>query len=87
MSPGVTFPSPVGGVPLDLDFVPSVLFASLYSIVTLAGLYHLIRPATRTLVVVGTFSFVVERYVLQADSQTISLTPHSAQSRRLRSPC
>ena len=59
----VSFPAPVGGVPFDRDFGPSILFAALYAILVFFAIYRLARRATRTMVVVGTFAFVFERYV------------------------
>lgn len=56
-----SFPAPVGGVPSDRDFGPSVLFAILYAILIIIAIYRFARTATRTLVVLGTFAFAVER--------------------------
>lgn len=62
MSSAILFPSPIGGVPSSIDYAPSVLFACLYGVLVLAGLYRMGHPATRTMVSIGTFIFVVERY-------------------------
>lgn len=61
MSSAILFPSPIGGVPSSIDYAPSVLFACLYGVLVLAGLYRMGHPATRTMVSIGTFIFVVER--------------------------
>lgn len=62
-SDNVSFPAPVGGVPFELDFGPSILFACLYAMLVLLSIYRMSRSATRITVVWGTFAFVVERYV------------------------
>ena len=62
--PDYTFPSPIGGVPFELDFAPSVLFATLYGILSVIAFYRMAHPATRTLCLLGTTSFVVERCAL-----------------------
>lgn len=64
MSSGVLFPSPVGGVPIDADFAPSVLFASLYTILIAVAICRLSHPSTRTMVSIGTLIFIIERYAL-----------------------
>ena len=64
MSSTFKFPSPIGGVPFDLDFAPSILFAIVYAVAVVGALYRLIRRASSTTVVTGTFAFIVERCVL-----------------------
>ena len=64
MSSGVLFPSPVGGVPIDADFAPSVMFSSLYTILIAVAIYRLSHPSTRTMVSIGTLIFIIERYAL-----------------------
>lgn len=61
MSTNVTFPVPVGGVPLSHDLGPSIIFAILYAILVCIAVYRFARTATRTFVVIGTFAFVFER--------------------------
>lgn len=61
-STNVSFPAPVGGVPFERDFGPSILFACLCAALVFTGIYRFARSTTRTTVVVGTFAFVVERY-------------------------
>lgn len=61
MSSELMFPSPIGGVPLDADFAPSVLFACLYAILVFVGVYRFARSSTRTFVMLSAFAFVVER--------------------------
>ena len=59
----VSFPAPIGGVPLKDDFAPSIVFASAFAILTAIGAYRLAKPATRTLAVLGPFLFCLEKYV------------------------
>jgi len=66
MSSPVQFPSPIGGVPFDLDFIPSIIFAAAYGIISIGAFYRLARSASRTLVVLGTLAFTVERVVIYA---------------------
>lgn len=56
------FPAPVGGVPFEKDFVPSVIISSLYAVLFFVGVFRLARSSTRTTVILGTFAFVTERY-------------------------
>lgn len=62
-SNNVSFPAPVGGVPFERDFGPSILFACLFAALVFVAIFRFARSATRTTVVVGTFAFAVERYV------------------------
>ena len=43
MSSPFEFPSPIGGVPFDSDFGPSILFAALYAVVCLLGFWRVKR--------------------------------------------
>lgn len=60
-STNISFPAPVGGVPFERDFGPSILFSCLYAVLVLAGIYRFARSSSRTTVVLGTFAFVFER--------------------------
>ena len=62
-SEGTSFPAPIGGVPFERDFGPSVFFACVYVVLAFGGAYRLAKSATRTVLIIGTFAFVVERYV------------------------
>ncbi|PSS37854.1 hypothetical protein PHLCEN_2v322 [Hermanssonia centrifuga] len=59
-----TFPAPIGGVPFNQDFAPSILFAFLYAIITIIGFYRLARSSSRCLMFIGTLAFVFERIVI-----------------------
>lgn len=59
----LSFPAPIGGVPLKEDFAPSIVFACAFAILIVVGAYRLAKPATRTLLILGPFLFSVERYV------------------------
>jgi len=76
-SSNFTFPSPVGGVPLASDYAPSILFAILYGLLVPVAVWRLCIPKTRTIAVIGTFVFAVERVVIFA--------LRSEQSKRLQS--
>ena len=54
-------PSPVGGVPLPVDFAPSILFACLYAIMVPVVLLRLIQPQSRSAVLIGATFFSIER--------------------------
>ena len=66
MSSPIKFPSPVGGVPLALDFAPSVLLAVLYACLVLVVAFRLTRPASRTFSIFGVYLFIIERYAFLA---------------------
>ena len=57
----VSFPAPVGGVPFEEDFAPSVIFAAVFAIIVFIGVYRLARASTRTLVILGPMAFCIER--------------------------
>ena len=63
MSTPFEFPSPIGGVPFDNDFVPSVIFAALYAVICFLGFYRMARKDSRSLLVVTTLIFTIERQV------------------------
>ncbi|KAH9942143.1 uncharacterized protein BXZ73DRAFT_41338 [Epithele typhae] len=56
------FPSPIGGVPLPIDLVPSVIFCVLYAAVFSLMTYRIVRRHSRTFVTIGTLFFCLERY-------------------------
>ena len=57
------FPSPIGGVPFQVDFFPSILFACLYALLVPVVLWRIIHPRSRNGVLIGTTLFSIERYV------------------------
>ena len=57
-----TFPAPIGGVPLNLDFAPSILFAALYGVLSILAIYRFIRRPSRTFITFASMAFVIERY-------------------------
>jgi len=61
----MTKPTLVGGLPVKtLDFIPSILFACLYAVTLLFMGYNVcFKKGSRTWVLVGTLSFVIERCV------------------------
>ena len=59
MSSPFEFPSPIGGVPFDSDFGPSILFAALYAVVCLLGFWRVAYKSTRTLLVITTLIFTI----------------------------
>ena len=56
-----TFPAPVGGVPFDVDFGPSLLFVVLYTLLFFLACYRMVMPASRIYCIPGTLVFVIER--------------------------
>ncbi|GJE90504.1 hypothetical protein PsYK624_066430 [Phanerochaete sordida] len=85
MSSPFGFPSPVGGVPFDSDFGPSVLFAALFASVCLLGLWRAAVKRTRTLLVIATLIFTIERTVIWALRAQQAQTPSEDFSRTLTS--
>ncbi|THH00013.1 hypothetical protein EW026_g2447 [Hermanssonia centrifuga] len=59
-----TFPAPIGGVPAQIDFAPSILFVILYAFLSILAIYRLARSSSRSLVLAGTVAFVVERIII-----------------------
>lgn len=57
------FPAPIGGVPFDLDFVPSIIFAAIYASISMFALYRMARPSTRNIYTLGSLIYVTERSV------------------------
>ncbi|KAI0793241.1 hypothetical protein C8Q75DRAFT_713425 [Abortiporus biennis] len=60
------FPSPVGGVPLPLDYAPSVLFSVLYALLVPVMVYRQARKRSRNVVTIGTMGFAVGQIVVFA---------------------
>lgn len=60
----MTFPTPVGGTPLPVDFAPSVLFAVLYGILAPFAIFRFLQRRTRTTLLIGTLAFAIERIVI-----------------------
>jgi len=58
------FPSPVGGVPLSQDFVPSIVFTVLYALLLPVFAYRLYKRESRTLALFRTMAFCIERVVV-----------------------
>jgi hypothetical protein len=58
------FPTPVGGTPLPVDFAPSVLFAVLYGILSPLLCFRLLEKRSRTVLLIGTAAFAIERFAL-----------------------
>ncbi|GJE94931.1 hypothetical protein PsYK624_111070 [Phanerochaete sordida] len=85
MSSPFEFPSPIGGVPFDSDFGPSVLFAALYAVVCLVGFWRAAFKSTRTLLVITTLIFTIERTVIWSLRAKQAKTPSEDFSRNLTS--
>ncbi|KAI0359574.1 hypothetical protein OH77DRAFT_1038151 [Trametes cingulata] len=60
------FPVPVGGAPLEIDFTPSIVFCILYALLVPLAVYRLISPRSRSIVLLGTTGFTIERVVSYA---------------------
>lgn len=61
----VNIPAPVGGTALPADFVPSIVFAVLYALVVPLMIYRVVlKRRSRTLLLIGTIIFSIERYEL-----------------------
>ncbi|PPQ99763.1 hypothetical protein CVT24_009666 [Panaeolus cyanescens] len=64
---GHPFPAPIGGTPLpDVDFAPSILFAILYALLIPLMVYRAFHRRSRTILLLGTIAFAVERIVIFA---------------------
>ncbi|KAI0685816.1 hypothetical protein C8T65DRAFT_747727 [Cerioporus squamosus] len=59
-------PSPIGGVPFPIDFVPSVLFSFLHGLLIPIFVWRMALPRTRNYVIIGTGIFTIERTVFFA---------------------
>ncbi|KAI0645175.1 hypothetical protein C8Q79DRAFT_970224 [Trametes meyenii] len=60
------FPTPVGGAPINVDFVPSILFSALYGLLFPLAVYRVARRKSRNTVLIGTLTFATEHIVLYA---------------------
>ena len=58
------FPTPIGGIPLSVDFAPSVFFAVLYGILSPLVLFRMLDRRSRTVLLIGTAAFAIERSAL-----------------------
>ncbi|GJE94920.1 hypothetical protein PsYK624_110960 [Phanerochaete sordida] len=77
------FPSPIGGTPMAHDFAPSILFAALYGVLALLGIYRLTQRRTRSVLVFSSLAFVIERVVIWSLRAKQAHTPAEATSRGL----
>lgn len=57
------FPAPVGGVPDELDFAPSIVFAILYALMVPIAIWRVAHPRSRSIVLLGTSIFSIERLI------------------------
>jgi hypothetical protein len=62
MSNFTSFPAPIGGLPLDGDFVPSIIIAFLFAVTVFAGFFQLVRKPSRSIAVISLLVFVIERW-------------------------
>ncbi|KAF9462282.1 hypothetical protein BDZ94DRAFT_1261516 [Collybia nuda] len=60
----MSFPTPVGGTLLQNDFAPSILFAVLYALLIPLMVYRAWDKRSRTLLLLGTAIFGIERVVI-----------------------
>ncbi|KAJ2919926.1 hypothetical protein MD484_g434, partial [Candolleomyces efflorescens] len=71
------FPAPVGGLVLPSDLAPSIVFAVLYALLLPLVAYRIFDRRSRTLLLLGTIIFSVERIVIfslrAAQSQKVSM--------------
>jgi len=54
-------PTPIGGVVLDIDFVPSIVFAALYGCFLPFIIWRFVRADRRTVLQITTIVFAIER--------------------------
>ncbi|EKM54314.1 uncharacterized protein PHACADRAFT_185257 [Phanerochaete carnosa HHB-10118-sp] len=85
MSAPVSFPAPIGGVPFDSDFAPSLFFTVLYGVVCLLGIWRMARKSSRSMLVGTTLIFIVERTVIWSLRTWQSKTPAEDTDRFLTS--
>ncbi|RXW23523.1 hypothetical protein EST38_g2350 [Candolleomyces aberdarensis] len=71
------FPAPVGGLVLPSDLAPSIVFAVLYALLLPLVAYRIFDRRSRTLLLLGTIIFSVERIVIfslrAAQSQKVDM--------------
>ncbi|KZW01307.1 hypothetical protein EXIGLDRAFT_603040 [Exidia glandulosa HHB12029] len=68
-------PTPVGGTPLHVDGVPSIIFAVAYGLLFPFILARMFRPGRRSILLVGTSVFAIERVVVYALRATQAYNP------------
>ena len=56
-----TFPAPIGGAPMDLDFAPSILYVVLYAFIVVLAVNRFARSSSRTFITFGSMAFAIER--------------------------
>ncbi|KAK7692650.1 hypothetical protein QCA50_004283 [Cerrena zonata] len=78
-----TFPSPIGGTPFAIDFAPSILFAVLYGLVIPLGIYRLLNPRSRSVLIFGTVAFTIEHVVIMALRASQAHNEHQRMSHSL----
>ncbi|KAJ8592705.1 hypothetical protein M405DRAFT_732709 [Rhizopogon salebrosus TDB-379] len=64
MSSGIEFPSPVGGVPLNSDFGPSILFSLLYFSLIPIFVIRLCNKRSRAIVSINAIITTIERIII-----------------------
>ncbi|KAK2467872.1 hypothetical protein APHAL10511_000167 [Amanita phalloides] len=74
------FPTPVGGTPLPADFAPCVLFAVLYGILSPLVIFRLLDRRSRTVLLIGTAIFAIERIVIYSLRATQAQNEHKRLS-------
>ncbi|KAH7105989.1 hypothetical protein BKA62DRAFT_741186 [Auriculariales sp. MPI-PUGE-AT-0066] len=66
MSSERKIPTPVGGVPIERDFAPSIVFAVAFSLLFPFIVLRFAIPSRRTIIGFGTMTFAIERIVVYA---------------------
>ncbi|TFK74019.1 hypothetical protein BDN72DRAFT_120929 [Pluteus cervinus] len=74
----MAFPSPVGGIPLAIDFIPSVLFAILFGLLIPLIIYRAYDRASRTTLLIGTVIFTIEHTILYSLRAAAAKTEHTS---------
>ncbi|KAH9478576.1 hypothetical protein JR316_0009033 [Psilocybe cubensis] len=72
----VNFPAPVGGTAYADDFAPSILFAVLYAALVPLMLYRMFDRRSRTILLMQTVTFSIERVVIFALRASQSRNDH-----------
>lgn len=76
----MAFPSLIGGLAGREDFAPSIFFAILSTILICIHIYRMIKRISRTMVLHGTFGFLVERAISFGLRAAVANKPPSDQS-------
>ncbi|KZV89145.1 hypothetical protein EXIGLDRAFT_721631 [Exidia glandulosa HHB12029] len=63
-SNSMRIPTPVGGTPMHIDGVPSILFAIAYGVLVPFIVARMFRPGNRSALLVGTSIYAIERVVV-----------------------